>query len=81
MIFSTAIEKVVRDCGPVDVWETVHPRAVFTHYTSHGATHTDRIYVISNISGQKVGVETVFAAVTDHLAVSLRITLEVPLLQ
>jgi endonuclease/exonuclease/phosphatase family metal-dependent hydrolase len=81
MIFGTALEKVVRGCGLVDVWETVPPTAVFTHYTWNEEAHPDRIYVTSSISGQKVEVETVFAAVTDHLAVRLRIKLEDPLLQ
>ena len=42
--------------------KSVPPRAVYTHYTSRGAARLCRIYVTSNISGQKVGVETVFAA-------------------
>ena len=78
--FSEALKKVIRGFGLVDMWETVPPRAVYTHYTPHGAARVGRIHVISNLSGQKVGLETVFAAYTDHLPVCLRITLEAPLL-
>jgi hypothetical protein len=63
------------------MWGTVSPREVYTHYTPHGAARLDRIYVTSKLNYQKVGVETVFAAFTDHLAVCLRIMLEAPLLQ
>ena len=63
------------------MWESVLPRAVYTYCTLHGAARFDRIYVTSNVSDQKVGVETVFASFTDQLAVCLRIKLEVPLLQ
>jgi hypothetical protein len=81
MNFGKALEKIARGFGLVDVWETVPPRAAYTHYTSHGAACRDRIHVISNLSDQKVGVETVFAAFTERLAVCVRIELEVPLLQ
>ena len=47
----------------------------------HGAARLDRIYVMSKLRGQKVWVETVFAAFTDHLAVCLRIKLKAPRLQ
>jgi hypothetical protein len=83
MIFGNVLEKVVRGFSLVDVCESVPPRAVLAHYTSHGASRLNGIYtyVKSNISGQKLGVKTVFAAFTDHLAVYLRITLETPQLQ
>ena len=54
---------------------------MYAHYTPHGAARLERIYVTSNLSGQKVGVETVYAAFIEHLAVCLRIKLEAPLLQ
>lgn len=78
---SKALDKVVRSFGWVDVWETVPSRAVYTFYTSHGAARLDGIYVTSNLSGRKVGVETMIAAFIDHLAVCLRVNLEAPLLQ
>jgi hypothetical protein len=59
-----------KDFNCVDVWETVHPRAVYIHYTSHGATRLDRIHVTSNRSGQKLGVETVVVAFTSPSGMS-----------
>ena len=56
--FSKDLEKIVSDIGLVDVWETVPPRAVYTHYTSHGAARLDRINVASKLSCRKVRVET-----------------------
>ena len=63
MNFSKALEKIVWDFGLVAVWETVLPRGVYTHYTSHGAARLDLTYVISNVSGQTLGVETVFCGI------------------
>jgi hypothetical protein len=79
--YSKALEKIVRGLNLVDVWGTVPPRAIYTHHTPHGAAHLDRIYVSANLSGVKVGAETVFAVFTNHLAVCLRLCLEIPLLQ
>jgi hypothetical protein len=73
MIFGKSLEKLVRGFCLVDVRESVSPRAVLAHYTSRGASRLNAMhtYVTSNISGQKLRVETVFAAFTDHLAVYL----------
>ena len=43
--FIQAIEKIVCGFGLVDVWGTVSLRAVYTHYTPHGAARLERIYV------------------------------------
>jgi hypothetical protein len=59
------------------MWETAHGQATYTHYTSRGASRIDRIYISRNLSDLKRGVETRLAAFTDHLAVVLRIALEV----
>jgi hypothetical protein len=79
--YSKALEKIVRGLDLVDVWGTVLPRAVYTHYTPHGAARLDLIYVRANLSEAKVRVETVFAGFTFHLAVCLLLRLEVPHLQ
>ena len=62
-----------------DVWEATQPRNVYTHYTPTGASRIDRIYVTENLIIRKQGVATVAAAFTDHLAVILRLSIEVPL--
>jgi hypothetical protein len=66
-------DKVARSFSLVNVWETVPPTAIYTHYTLHGAAHLDQIYVTSNLHGQKVGEGggAVFVAFTDHPAVYL----------
>jgi len=68
--FSEVLDKVAHGFGIVSVWETVPPRAVCTHHTSHGATSLGRIYVTSNRSGQKLGVETVVVAFTSPSSMS-----------
>jgi hypothetical protein len=67
--YSKSLEKIIRRLNQVDVWGTVPPRAVYTHYTPHGAARLDRIYDTANLSGAMVRAKTVFAAFTDYLAV------------
>jgi endonuclease/exonuclease/phosphatase family metal-dependent hydrolase len=78
--FSKALANPTRGFSLIDAWDAVPPRTVYTHYTPHGVARLDWIYVTANLSGQKVGVENVFAASTDHLAVCLHIKLDAPLL-
>jgi endonuclease/exonuclease/phosphatase family metal-dependent hydrolase len=42
------------------------PRAIYTHYTPHGAARLDRMYLSQN---RRSGVGTVIVAFTDHSAV------------
>jgi hypothetical protein len=46
------------------------------HYTRSGAARLDRIYATRQLSGHKYGIERAVASFTDHLAVFLRISLE-----
>jgi len=69
MNYSKALDKLVRGLELTDVWATIHPRAIYTHYTPHGAARLDRLYISPNLGNRKIGVETVMAAFTDHLAV------------
>ena len=73
--FSRALNTLVQGYGLVDVWEAAPNRGIYTHYTRQGAARLDRIYVSQNLSYQKI--ETVVTAFTDHLAVTLRIVLEI----
>ena len=81
MNYSKALDKLVRGLELTDVWATTYPRAIYTHYTPHGAARLDRLYVSPNLRNRKIGVETVMAAFTDHLAVCLHITLDAPLIR
>ena len=59
----------------------VPPRDIYTHDTPNGAERPDRLHVTPDLSGQKVGMETVRAAFTDHLAVCMHIHFEAPLVR
>jgi hypothetical protein len=64
-----------------DAWTQNPVRPTYTHYTPHGASRLDLFYVTGNILTQKLGIETLPAAFTDHYGVVLRITIrsfEVP---
>jgi hypothetical protein len=77
---SRALQELVRGYGLVDVWEANPTREVYTHYPEQGATRIDPISVTRNPNGRKRGVETVGTAITDHLAVVLRMGWEGPVI-
>jgi len=81
MNYSKALDKLVQGLELIDVWKTTNTRAIYTHYTPHGAARIDRLYVSPSLRNRKMCVETVMAAFKDHLAVCLRISLEAPLLR
>jgi endonuclease/exonuclease/phosphatase family metal-dependent hydrolase len=64
-----------------DAWQRAPERPGYTHYSVTGATRIDRIYATRDVIGRKHGLETVAAAFTDHLAVCLRITIDVPIMR
>jgi hypothetical protein len=51
-----------------------------THYSVAGATWIDRIYATQEVLARKLGVEAVVAPFTDHLAVCLHISSNLPVL-
>jgi exonuclease III len=79
MNYSTALDRMVRGLDLTDVWETISTRAIYTHYTPHGAARLDRMYVSPNMKNRNTDVETVMAAFIDHLPVCLRLTLDAPI--
>jgi exonuclease III len=74
---SAALERVVNGFGMHDAWRTDPNRVVYTHYTLHCAARLDRIYMTTNLTDRKLGVETVVAPFTDHMAVVLRLRMDV----
>ena len=72
--YSRALQELIRGFDLVDMWETCHGRANYTHYKSQGAFRINRIY---GSRSDKKSVKTRIAAFTDHLAVVLRIALDV----
>jgi exonuclease III len=75
--YSRALHALLRGLDLIDMWETAQERGNFTHYTRQGETLLDRIYATIKLRNRKCGIETVLAGFTDHLAVILRITLDV----
>jgi hypothetical protein len=75
---SAALERIVNGFGMQDAWRTDPTRKVYTHYTLHGAARLDRIYeyMTTNRNDRKLGVETVVAPFTDHMAVVLRLRMD-----
>ena len=57
--------------------EPIYGKTIYTHYTGRGASRLDRIYTTRNLRDNKQGIKMRVAAFTDHLAVVLRIELEV----
>lgn len=56
-------------------------RPVYTHYSVAGAKRIDRIYDTRELICKKQGMETIAVVCTDHLAVCLRLTVDVPIVR
>lgn len=69
-------EKLVTGFGLIDLWGTVPPRDVYTHYTSHELARLLSNIGHMNLRSKKVGVETMVAAFTGQPVECLRIKLE-----
>jgi endonuclease/exonuclease/phosphatase family metal-dependent hydrolase len=76
--YSTALASIVRGFHLTDVWNATPLRHIYTHYTTTGASRTDRIYVTENLKQRKRSVEIVAAAFTDHMAVIMGLSTDVP---
>jgi hypothetical protein len=61
----------------MDIWNPSLQRPAYTHFTSSGAARLDRIYTTANLFQKKTGAEILFAPFTDHLAVEVRLTLDI----
>jgi endonuclease/exonuclease/phosphatase family metal-dependent hydrolase len=71
--YSRALDAFVHVFELQDVWQEDSTRNGFMHYSPTGARRIDRIYTT-----RKRGMETVAVAFTDHLAVILRLSIDVP---
>jgi endonuclease/exonuclease/phosphatase family metal-dependent hydrolase len=79
--YSRALDGLVHVFELRDMWQADPPENGYTHYSPMGATRIDRIYTTKELSTKKVGIETVAAGFTDHLAVILRLSVEVPIIR
>lgn len=76
---SRALKALISGSDLCDVWDTTQHRNGYTYYSHNAASRIDRIYVTERLYSRKTGVERVAAAFTDHMAVILRLAIEVPL--
>ena len=76
--FSQALATLIRGLNLKDAWQRSVDRPVYTHYSVAGATRIDRIYATRDLIARKLGIEKIAAAFTDHYAVCLRLTVDVP---
>jgi endonuclease/exonuclease/phosphatase family metal-dependent hydrolase len=73
---SRALTEIVGGMALTYTWTQNPLRPSYTHYTSNCASRLDRFYVTGDILTQKLGIETLPAAFTDHLVVVLRISVD-----
>jgi len=76
--YSKALESSVRGLDLRDAWDATPGRTVYTHYTNKGASNIDRIYITENLKRKQQGSEAVASAFTDHMAIVLRLSIDIP---
>ena len=79
--YSRALQELIQGLAMIDTWQTNTDRRVYTHISASGASRLDRIYVTKELISRKQGVDIAAAAFTDHLAVCLRLSSELPILR
>jgi len=75
---SKALARLTQGLDLIDVWEATPARTAYTHYTATGASRIDRMYITHDLRRRQQFAETVATAFTDHFAVTLRLTMDVP---
>ena len=73
-----AFERLVGGLELRDAWDATPKRIVFTHYTTKGASRIDRMYITENLRRTQQGAEAVAAAFADHMAIMLRLSIDIP---
>jgi hypothetical protein len=74
--YSKALERLVRGLDLRDAWDATPEGTIFTHYTYKDASRNDRIYITENF--KRTQQEAVAAAFTDHMAIVLRLSIDIP---
>jgi exonuclease III len=72
-VYSGALQRLVTGYGLVEVWNAKPDCTGYTHFTRMGASRIDRLYVTWNLLENKSSMAVLPLAITDHLAVVLRI--------
>jgi len=79
--YSRALAELVHGFPLRDTWQAKTARRVYTHYSQTGATRIDRLYASQELLSRKTNAETEAAAFTGHLAVLLRLSVDIPILR
>ena len=78
---SRALTEIIRGMELRDAWNRTPENPGYTHYSQHGASRLDRIYVTKDLYLKKQGMETIIAAFTDHLAVCIHLRQDKPIIR
>ena len=66
---SRALNQLISGLDLYDAWEDTENANAYTHYTQHGASRLDRIYISRTLLPKKKHTELRATAFTDHFAV------------
>ena len=72
------ISRLMHGLALTDTWQGNPTHKLYTHYSASGATRIDQIYATRELFERKLCVEAIVAPFTDHLAVYLRISIDLP---
>jgi len=81
LTYSRALAELVHGLALTETWQGNPIHKVYTHYSASGATRIDRIYATQELLERKLSVEAIVAPFTDHLAVYLRISIDLPIMR
>lgn len=56
-----------------DVWDNQRNPNGYTHFTAHGASRINRIYLSETLNTRKIATTLIIAGFTDHNAVQVKI--------
>jgi len=79
--YSRALAELVHGFALRDAWQAKPARRVYTHFSQTRATRIDRLYASQELLSRKTNAETEAAAFTGHLAVVLRLSVDIPILR
>jgi len=79
--YSRALAELVHGLALTDARQSNPTHKVYTHYSASGATRIDQIYCTCEMLERKLGVEAIVAPFTDHLAVCLRMSIDLPIMR
>jgi len=79
--FSRSLATPIQGYALRDACQAHSSRRIYTPYTVRSVSRLDRIYLTTDLMDRKKGLKTIAEAFTDHFAVSLRISLNAPIVR